>query len=224
MRRALRARPLVLLIGLAVAGSSYFLFTHLKTELAPFEDQGTVVGIFVAPEGATIDYTDDYARQLEAIYAKEPDVARYFVVSGFPVVTQGISFIKTPPWDERERSQQDVARSLAPKMFAVPGVLAFPINPPPLGQSVRDKPVQFVIQTSRPYRELEQMVDAVMAKAGEFPGPRQPGDRSQTEQAAAQGLRRSGQGGRRGRRHRGSRPDHGDPVGRSPGDPVQAGG
>jgi multidrug efflux pump len=168
--KALQARPLVLLIGLAVAGSSYFLFTHLKTELAPFEDQGTVVGIFVAPEGATIDYTDDYARQLEAIYAKEPDVARYFVVSGFPVVTQGISFIKTPRWDERERSQQDVARSLAPKMFAVPGVLAFPINPPPLGQSVRDKPVQFVIQTSRPYRELEQMVDALMAKAGDFPG------------------------------------------------------
>jgi multidrug efflux pump len=170
LKRALHARPLVLLIGLAVAGSSYFLFTHLKTELAPFEDQGTVVGIFVAPEGATIDYTDEYARQLEAIFAKEPDVVRYFVVSGFPVVTQGIAFVKTPPWGERDRSQQEVARSLAPKMFAVPGVLAFPINPPPLGQSVRDKPVQFVIQTSRPYRELEEMVDTVMAKARDFPG------------------------------------------------------
>jgi multidrug efflux pump len=168
--QALKARPLVLAAGLAVAAGGYFVFTGLKSELAPYEDQGTVVGIFVAPEGATIEYTNRYATELEKIYAAEPDVDRYFVVSGFPVVSQGISFVKMTPWDERTRTQQDVARSLAPKMFGVAGVLAFPVNPPPLGQSVRDKPMQFVIQTSRPYRELEQMVDAVLRRAAEFPG------------------------------------------------------
>ena len=35
------------------------------------------------------------------------------------------------------------------------GVLAFASNPPPLGQSVRDKPIQLIIQTSQPYEELE---------------------------------------------------------------------
>ena len=42
---ALRARPLVLLIGLCVAGSSYFLFNSLDSELAPYEDQGTIIGV-----------------------------------------------------------------------------------------------------------------------------------------------------------------------------------
>jgi multidrug efflux pump len=73
---ALSARPVVILIGLAVAGSSYFLFNNLKSELAPYEDQGTVVTVFLAPEGATVGYTDRYAAQLEGIFAKTADVDR----------------------------------------------------------------------------------------------------------------------------------------------------
>jgi multidrug efflux pump len=170
LTRALKVRPLVLFIGLAVAAGSYFAFSNLKSELAPFEDQGTVVAVFIAPEGATIDYTDTYARQLEDIFATTRDIDRYFVVSGFPSVSQGIAFVKTTPWDQRDRSQAEIGAEMAPRMFHVPGVLSFPTNPPPLGQSVRSKPIQFVIKTSRPYRELEDMVDKLMAKAAEFPG------------------------------------------------------
>lgn len=167
---ALKMRPLMLLIGLAVACSSYFFYGFLKSELAPYEDQGTVVAIFLAPEGATIDYTDKYAGQLEDIFSKTADVDRYFVVSGSPVVSQGIGFVKMSPWSERERSQQEIAQELRPKLFAVPGILAFPGNPPPLGQSVRDKPISFVIQTSQSYDKLQEMVDEVMVKARDNPG------------------------------------------------------
>jgi multidrug efflux pump len=167
---ALSARPVVILIGLAVAGSSYFLFNNLKSELAPYEDQGTVVTVFMGPEGATVGYTDRYAAQLEGIFAKTADVDRYFVVTGFPTVSQGIGFVKMTPWDERERSQFAIAEELRPKLFGVPGVLAFPGNPPPLGQSVRDKPISFVIQTSQSYDKLQELVDAVMAKVRDYPG------------------------------------------------------
>ncbi|MGD9867202.1 MAG: efflux RND transporter permease subunit [Hyphomicrobiales bacterium] len=167
---ALSMRPVMLLIGLAVAGSSYFFYGMLKSELAPYEDQGTVVAIFLAPEGATIDYTDKYAAQLEDIFANTKDIDRYFVVSGSPVVSQGIGFVKMTPWSERTRTQQDIAQELRPKLFAVPGILAFPGNPPPLGQSVRDKPISFVVQTSQSYDTLQEMVDAIMDKARENPG------------------------------------------------------
>jgi len=165
LRWSLYARPLVLLIGLAVAGAGVFLFTQLKSELAPYEDQGTIVGIFIAPQGATIDYTDRYASQLEAIYEKTDDIARYFVVSGFPTVTQGISFVKTTPWGERERTQQQIVKELQPQMFGVPGVLSFPVNPPPLGQSVRDQPIELVVMTSESYAALNGYVEEIMAKA-----------------------------------------------------------
>ncbi|MGE4220013.1 MAG: efflux RND transporter permease subunit, partial [Alphaproteobacteria bacterium] len=142
---ALRARLIVLLIGGAVAGASYFIYSALDSELAPYEDQGTIVAAFLAPQGSTIDYTDRWATELEKIFAANNEIDRYFVVAGFPVVSQGIGFVKLPPWDERDITQQELARQLQGPMFGVPGIMGFPVNPPPLGQSVRDKPVNFVI-------------------------------------------------------------------------------
>jgi multidrug efflux pump len=92
------------------------------------------------------------------------------VVSGRPTVSQGTTFLKLKPWDERTRTQQQVAAELAPQMMAIPGVVAFPSSPPPLGQGIRDKPIQMVIETSRPYAELQVMVDKMLDKAADNPG------------------------------------------------------
>ncbi len=97
LKGALAVRPLVLLIGLAVAGASYFLFTALKAELAPVEDQGNIYVMFRAPEGATIEYTDAYAKQLEQICLAVPEADRVFVVSGNPTVSQGTSVVRLKP-------------------------------------------------------------------------------------------------------------------------------
>jgi multidrug efflux pump len=167
---ALAARPMVLLIGLAVAAASFFLFVTLKSELAPIEDQGNIVTSFRAPEGATIEYTDAYAKKLEEIALSVPEADRVFVVSGNPTVSQGRVILRVKPWNERHRSQQEIGRSIAPEMVAVPGVVAFPSNPPSLGQNTRSKPVNFVIQTSRPYAELQAMVDALLDKVRDYPG------------------------------------------------------
>jgi multidrug efflux pump len=166
---SLRARWLVVAAGAAVAGASVLLFNGLKQELAPVEDRGVVLGVFVGPEGATIDYTDRYGRQLEQIYAQTKDSERYFVVSGNPVVSQGISFLGLTDWDERSRKSMDVQRELAPKLFGLPGVMAFPILPQSLGQSPRAKPVEVVIVSSSTYEELEKVVDRVVAQAQKNP-------------------------------------------------------
>jgi multidrug efflux pump subunit AcrB len=83
-----------------------------------------------------------------------PEVSSYlvFVAPGLEKpnpVNSALSFVRLKPWDERQRKQQDIAKELAPKMFGgLPGVLAFPINPPSLGQSFRNPAVQFVIQAN----------------------------------------------------------------------------
>ncbi|MGH6865977.1 MAG: efflux RND transporter permease subunit, partial [Methyloceanibacter sp.] len=170
LRVALAARPLVLLLGLAVATASYFLFDTLKSELAPVEDQGNILTSFRAPEGSTIDYTDAYANKLEKIALSVPEADRVFVVSGNPTVSQGRVILRVKPWDQRERSQQEIGRAIMPQITAVPGVVAFPGNPPSLGQSSRSKPVNLVIQTSRPYEELQTMIDAMLDKIADYPG------------------------------------------------------
>jgi multidrug efflux pump len=156
----LTVRAAVVAVMFMVAGSAVFLFFALPSELSPVEDRGFVIGIGIAPEGSTIDFTDSYAKRMEFFYGQVPVVEKFFMVVGFPVVNQAISFVKVKDWKDRDVKVQQVAGELAPKLFgAIPGILAFPITPPSLGQSPIEKPVQFVLQTSAPYSELQRAVD-----------------------------------------------------------------
>jgi len=166
----LTIRPAIVMIMLLVAGAASGLYRSLPSELSPIEDRATIVGIAIAPEGSTIDFTDRYARRIEQVYKNHPMVEKFFMVVGFPVVNQAISFVRLHDWSERTVSQQQVVGELAPQLFGgIPGVLAFPVNPPSLGQSPIEKPVQFVLQTSAPYAELQKAVDQLVAAARQNP-------------------------------------------------------
>ena len=162
---ALRVRPLVLLLGMAVAGAGYPLFNSLISELAPYEDQGIIRLFFIAPEGSTIDFTDRYARRFGPIIETIPEAGKYFVVSGYPVVSQGIIFINLAPWGERTRSAAQIAKDISGKIRAVAGVRAFAILPPPLGQSRHSKPVEIIIGTTQSYETLAEWVRNIIDKA-----------------------------------------------------------
>ncbi len=163
-------RWIVMLAFVLVALSSVVLFKSLKSELAPIEDRGVILGVFVAPEGATLEYSDKYARQLEEIYGSTKDVERYFVVSGNPTVSQGISFVGLTDWKERTRNSLAVVKELFPKFMGIPGVLAFPVTPPSLGQSPRERPINFVIVTSASYIELQGLTAQILAEVAKNPG------------------------------------------------------
>ena len=167
---ALAHRWIIMLGFVLVALSCIALLKVLKSELAPVEDRGIVIGVFLGPDGATLDYTEKYARQLEEIYSQTKDVERYFVVSGNPTVSQGISFVGLTDWSERTRRSTDIAKELFPKFQAIPGVLAFPITPSSLGQSSRERPVNFVIVTSATYQDLQKVTAEFVAEMAKNPG------------------------------------------------------
>ena len=169
LERTLRAWWAVVALLLAILVLCAWLFTGLRSELAPTEDTGTIVGSINGPDGAT-GYTSRYAKQLEAAYASIPETNRYMVIVGFPTVAQGLSFMKLEDWDKRERSQFEIRDELLPKLQDIPGVRAFPINRPPLGQSARNQPVNFVIRSSLEYAELQQYVEQLLAAVRGYPG------------------------------------------------------
>jgi multidrug efflux pump len=98
-----------------------------------------------------------------------PEVDRVFVVSGNPTVDQAVAFLRTTDWSQRDRKTVDIIRDIQPKMSAIPGVLAFPNAPPSLGQSVRDRPVGFVVTSSDSYETLGRTVGLIMADAAKNP-------------------------------------------------------
>ncbi|MDP3538704.1 MAG: efflux RND transporter permease subunit [Azonexus sp.] len=167
---SLKQRWLVMLGFVIVAASCGVLLKALKSELAPIEDRGVILGVFSGPDGATLDYTEKYARQIEGIYSQTKDVERFFVVAGSPTVSQGISFVGLTDWSERTRRSPDIAKELFPKFMGIPGVLAFPVTPPSLGQSPRERPINFVIATSASYAELQKVTNQMLAELAKNPG------------------------------------------------------
>ena len=167
---ALRHRFIVVLLGLAVAAGSGVLFSVVKSELAPIEDRGVVFGVVTAPEGATLEATQRSVLQIEALYEDIPETAGVQSVIGFPTVTDSFAILRLKPWEERERSQQEIAQSLQPQFSAIPGVRAFPSNPPSFGQRATSKPISFVVMSQATYPEMAAMVETLMDRLADYPG------------------------------------------------------
>lgn len=167
---ALRHRWTVVGVGAVVAAASGVLFSVVKSELAPIEDRGVVFGIVSAPEGATLNYTLDSMLGIEQFYAAIPEAATAQVTVGFPTVTDGTAILRLTPWEERTRRQQQIAQELQPKFASLPGVRAFPTNPPSLGQSARSKPVEFIIMSQASYPELAKLVGVFTNALRGYPG------------------------------------------------------
>ncbi|MCD0504824.1 efflux RND transporter permease subunit [Bordetella petrii] len=167
---SLRHRAVVVVLGLLVAGASGVLFSVVKSELAPVEDRGVIFGTVSSPEGATLNYTLGSMLDLEHHYSQIPEAEAYQVSVGYPTVSDATAILRLKPWEQRDRTQQEIARELQPKFAALPGVKAFPTNPPSLGQSARSKPVEFVIMSQAPYAELAKMVDVFLNALRDYPG------------------------------------------------------
>ena len=169
LARVLSLRKLVVIGAVAVFAAAALLFTLLPKELAPQEDQGLIIGFASAPEGATIDYTDGYAKQMEKVFENVVERDRSFVIVGFGEVTSAIGFVGLKDRDERARTAQQIAGSLFPQFMGITGLMAFPVTPPPLGQNDFGQPVSFVVQTTGTWEELDGTVKKLLTKMQENP-------------------------------------------------------
>src|SRR5687768_16707686 len=168
LERAL-ARPFLVIGGGAVlTASAVLLFTALEREFVPPDDRGFFFTFVIAPEGATVEYTDGYMKQLEAIVHKTKDVRSSFAVVGFDgPPSSGVIGPILEDFDKRDRSAQEIIAEVQPQFFGVPGVFAFAINPPAFGGF--SPPVQFVVQ-NRDFEALVQGMDTLVARARTIPG------------------------------------------------------
>ncbi len=168
---ALRNRPVILLLALATAGSSVYFFQHLKSELAPVEDRGIIRVRGTGPEGATLAYTSRYSAQADDILARRvPEIESRLVINGNPEVSGFLIFAPLKPWEQRTRTQQEISRDIGPEVRRIAGVLAFAPNPNAFGQRGSSKPVEFIIQSSGTYEELEQLSNDLMKALESYPG------------------------------------------------------
>jgi len=164
------ARWIVIGVMLICAISIAVVLPSMKRELSPLEDRGQVLAVITAPDGSTLNYTNRYIDAIERIGQPYKEFDRVFVSAGNPTVSQANVFFRAIDWDERKRSVLDIARELQPKLASLPGVTAFPITPPSLGQGFRERPVNFVIVTTDTYQNLAVVTRQFMDEIAKNPG------------------------------------------------------
>ncbi len=178
--RALIARPLpVLGVVTALVGVAVITFRALPEEFAPQADVGRVFISMEGPEGASLDYMDGYARQLEAIVLKEMrhgDIERISmrVPGGFGGnrggdVNSARAMLVLSDWHERTRSAEQISRSIMKQARKLAGVRVSAGRPGSLGRRGFGRPVQAVLGGPE-YAHLSQwsatLVDLARANPG----------------------------------------------------------
>ncbi|MDX1588220.1 MAG: efflux RND transporter permease subunit [Oleiphilaceae bacterium] len=175
LRRALNWPALVLSLGIAGLLLALVVFPRIGQELAPTEDRGVFIIPSSAPTGSTAEYTAHHAAKVEdqmQDLVQSGDVERILTIVGFRNDEEGaFTIVRLAPWEQRSRSQQEIVSSLFPKLQQVPGVRAFAVNPPGLGQSSFSQPFQVVIG-GPDYDSVKEWSERLLEKARENPNLR----------------------------------------------------
>ncbi len=167
--QALRRPFAVIGGGVALTVVAALVFLSLEREFVPTEDRGFFFTFVIAPEGATVAYTDEYVKQVEAIVLRDPSVRSTFAVVGFGGgPSSGIVGGILKDQNERAVAASDVVTTLQGQLFfGVPGVFAFAANPPAFGGF--GAPVQFVVK-HRDFETLVHAMDTLGVRAAKIPG------------------------------------------------------
>jgi multidrug efflux pump len=139
-------------------------FKFTKAELSPEEDQGVVVAKINGPPNATAQQMQTYADQVFQVASQEPEYKQMFQITGVPTVNQGIGGALFKPWDQRKRNAHELQLDLQKKWGQIAGAQIFAFQFPSLPGS-SGYPVQFVISTTEPFQNLNDVAQAVVAKA-----------------------------------------------------------
>ncbi|MER9305935.1 efflux RND transporter permease subunit [Mesorhizobium sp. M0293] len=163
---SLNYRPLTLIIVLALAGVTGFMFTKTSTELAPEEDQGFLLSIVTGPRYATSDYTETYVNQILGLVKDIPETRAQFSAVAFGGTTNsafvGYAF---KDWAERKRNSKELQADITARIAKVAGVEAFVFAPPTLPGSGGGLPISMVVRSTGASSEVYEVAEQIKNKA-----------------------------------------------------------
>jgi multidrug efflux pump len=161
LTRTLQYRPVVYVLWAIVTALIVPFYLFSQKELAPIEDQSIVFAIVQAAPNATLDQTGLFTKQVSDVFKSFPETESTFQIT-FP--SGGFSGMITKPWDEREKSTQQLQVQVAAGVSQIAGIRVIPLVPPALpgGGSF---PVDFVISSTAEPQQLAEFANQLVGKA-----------------------------------------------------------
>lgn len=156
LQAAMRVKYLVIGAGLLTVVLSGVFFMSIGKEFVPDEDRGSFVITLSAPEGSTMDYTDRYLREIEAMINRKPEVYGFFSALALSQagVNKGIVFARMVEKEER-RHQNVIIDEIREDLRQIPGLDAYLITMNPFSMGQQSKAFQYII-TNPDFEELKE--------------------------------------------------------------------
>ncbi|HEX3986046.1 MAG TPA: multidrug efflux RND transporter permease subunit [Acidobacteriaceae bacterium] len=170
----LRVRWLMVLLFLLGLFGAYWEYTHVPTAFVPEEDQGFMMILIQAPQGASLAYTTHIEAEVSAMLNKDKDVAGAFAIGGFSfsgnAANYGMMFCNLAPYDQR-KGPQDSAAAIVNRyrrqFFMIPGALIIPMVPPAINGVGSFGGFQFELEDrgTNTLGDLDRVAHAIAARA-----------------------------------------------------------
>jgi HAE1 family hydrophobic/amphiphilic exporter-1 len=137
VRWALDWRLASLLVFFALLGCTYWVYQRVPRAFIPEDDQGYVMFIVQAPQGASLTYTRDVCSKAEEVISRDPEIDGVFTVVGFGAAgsssNQAILYANLRPFENRKGTGHSAGAAigrLRGSLSAVSGAIVVPFNPP----------------------------------------------------------------------------------------------
>jgi HAE1 family hydrophobic/amphiphilic exporter-1 len=169
LRVVLRHRFVTLVFALALLGGTVYLFRTMPTGFIPSQDSGVFYGPAMAGQDISFVSMAKHVRAVADIIQQDPNTTGVFAYAGDS--NYGFFYAMLKPRNQRKLSVDDVIAELRPKLFSVPGIMAFLRNPPPITITGQDSnsAYQLTLQ-SGDLQEIYRWVDPLMDKMRAIPG------------------------------------------------------
>ena len=142
-----------------------FLYLLPQRELAPAEDQASVLTAIKAPQHANLDYVERFSYKLDDIYKNIPETDSRWIINGGEGPASSIGGINLTPWAERARNAAVIQAELQHAVGDVEGTSIFAFQLAPLPGSSGGLPVQMVLRSAQDYATLFRTMEDVKQRA-----------------------------------------------------------
>jgi HAE1 family hydrophobic/amphiphilic exporter-1 len=172
-----RIRYVMLLFFAAALAATAYMYNAVPTAFIPQEDQSYFLIIVQTPPGASLSYTSEFADRVSTLVRKNDGVFGTFSVMGFSLSggsspNSGLIFAPLKPINERTKmgdkfTAKSIVADVGPKLFGVPGGIAFAAEPPAVSGIGTVGGFQFILQDAgrNTFGDIDRIAHTLVAQA-----------------------------------------------------------
>ncbi|WP_272674504.1 MexW/MexI family multidrug efflux RND transporter permease subunit [Providencia sp. PROV153] len=164
---SLKNRWLTGVIAVGVFISLPLLYQSAPRELAPVEDQSSVLTAIKSPQHANLEYVERFSRKLHDVFMELTETESTWIINGTDGPSASFGGTNLTSWEQRDRAASEIQGDLQGRVGDVEGNSIFVFQLPALPGSTGGLPIQMVLRSPQDYSVLYKTMEEIKQQARE---------------------------------------------------------